>query len=117
MKIVPQKYVSLDWSKRDCELSDELGVSQYRIYYWRKRLKKPRPALWHKRRDGKKNNQIAANYGHLDFENKRDVDLATECGISRERIRQARAYLGKPKSRFHKMGSVGMRVVQANAHP
>lgn len=112
MRFAREKYTSLDWSKQDCVLAEENKTTASMVHQWRKRLGKPRPKLWHKHRLDHRPNKIEKNFGHLDFVNKRDVDLAVEAGVSRERIRQARVYLGKPKSRFHKMGRAQMAMMK-----
>lgn len=96
MNKIPEIYAVMDWSKHDSQLAEEAGTSSNRVRYWRAKLGKPTSPnryrhRWHK-------NFRLKKYGHLDW-SKRDVDLAREVGVSRERIRVVRSLLGHTRYR------------------
>lgn len=97
---------ALDWTKPNCQLHDETGVSNALLCYWRHRLGKRESKLRYAHRAHCRPNKMEKNFGHLDFVNQRDSDLARMTGYTRERIRQARKFMGKPKCwlfRFHRL--------------
>lgn len=54
--------------------------------------------------------QPSADWSSVDWKN-RDVDIARNLGLSRERVRQVRTKLGKPPSPYQRQGDVGRWVI------
>jgi hypothetical protein len=89
------KWHAMDWSKSNVELADELGSAASHISYMRRRIGAPQSPRFHKTRAKLKEPRLA-KWRSWDW-SKRNVVLAGETGLSRERIRQIREMLGVPK--------------------
>ena len=93
-------YSGLDWQKPITALAKETKLSVPCLFMWRKKLGL-RPSStrgnysWNERTKVTREQYLA-----LDWVNKTDSMLAKETNVSRERIRQVRIALGRPKSKW-----------------
>ncbi len=98
-KAIRAYWKSLDWSKQNCVLADEIGRSETLLCHWRKALGKPQPKnKSHHRFDKRwKMSKVpikvaqGANWAKL-----RDYQLVAMWDISRQRVWQLRRTYGKP---------------------
>lgn len=87
------KFKALDWTKSNVDLSRETGYSLGVLSNWRRRLNMPLVNMFTKKVSEE---QLSS----ADWENRRDIDLAREWGVSRERVRQLRAERNSPETVF-----------------
>lgn len=106
-----QQMSALDWTQPNCVIADKTGRSSSTICKWRKNLKKPESLLRWAHRNTQANWE--KQFGHLDFVNNRDVDLARQIGMTRERMRQMRRNMNKPKGRFFGMHGRHIEFIKA----
>ena len=92
------KWDELDWSKPDSELAREVKRSPASVRNYRMRLNKPtvpNALLW------KVHQKVTPEkLASTDWENRRDVDLGREWGVTRERARQIRIEQGAPPCKW-----------------
>lgn len=83
---------ALDWSRNNSLLSRDCGIAAAVIGSYRIRMNKPHPTVY-------SYNTIMTDerLASVDWEMTIDADIARQFGVSRERIRQLRAELNKPK--------------------
>lgn len=86
---------SLDWSKNNSMLSRELGIPQQSISNIRYRLNKPFPT-----KNAYNTKYTQEQLDAVDWEWTKDTEIAKAFGMSRERVRQLRNQLQKPKSKL-----------------
>ena len=85
---------SVDWSQQNRDIAAALHCSDVAVASRRRRLDKPKPALWHKHRDFA---HRIAQWSRLDWR-LTNAKLGRQMGVGKERARQIRQFLGKPKS-------------------
>lgn len=89
-------YSQVDWTKQNCVIARELNSNPSTVALWRRKLKKPAsPHVWQRTVP-----LAIQKYSDLDWQNTRDIDLARQVGLTRERMRQLRITLNKPECIF-----------------
>lgn len=101
---IREKWGNVNWSKSDSTIANETQSNVASVRYWRRRMK-----------EGYNPNfrtydaSLGYHYKIKDFDvidwNLQDVVLAVNHGVSRERIRQLRKVLGKPRAQNYRMPS------------
>ena len=81
----------IDWNKSDIELSGIHNVCNVTVGKWRK-------SLGIKRHHGGKKQDPDTKWNNVDWGNLRDVDIAEQFKLSRERVRQIREKYNFPRS-------------------
>ncbi len=95
---VRESWLGQNWEEQDCALALEIGCSRAIVGRWRKKLGATAPLRkWKHSSHAKSGHHKLAKYESLDWL-KNDSTLARELGLSRERIRQMRILLAKPRS-------------------
>jgi hypothetical protein len=102
-------WLSLDWTKQDAELARELSLSPTVVRSYRRRLNQPRSPRSGQHAEGRKvDMEVVAK---ADWANFRDVDLARQWGITRERVRQLREQLKAPPCRFGRHSPAAVKIL------
>ncbi len=89
-----------DWSQSDTAIAREQKVSVATVHNWRVRLNKPPAPRDYARLPPEQARAPVFDWESINWEQP-DVEIAREVGCTRERARQKRAELGKPKHLFH----------------
>jgi hypothetical protein len=89
----PVDWNSIDWSRQDRDITEELQINPNRVSSTRRRLRKPRPKFWHK---PKTFVAFLERWNKVDWR-QANVALARQMGVSQERVRQIRKSLNKPE--------------------
>lgn len=90
----PVDWSSIDWSRQDRDIAEELQINPNRVSLTRRRLGKPRARFWHK---PKTFPALLERWNQVDWRHA-NVTLSAKIGVSQERVRQIRKLLKKPKS-------------------
>lgn len=94
---------TVDWSEGNSCLARQLGINCTEVYRARMLLNKPAPTKnFIKRKISQE--QLDA----IDWEMTKDIDIANQLGVSRERIRQLRDTLNKPDCKVHRLRSASI---------
>src|ERR1051326_1168800 len=86
-----------DWRMRDCEIADLLGVSQAAVSSRRRAVGAPQSPNRYKHRVRP---SLLTTFKGVDWK-KRDSVIASELGVSRQRVEQVRKLVGAPRSPDH----------------
>lgn len=88
-----------NWAEQNCIIARRFDVTQSLVSSTRKRLGKQQPKNRCKRTGTNRNHEM---WNRLDWK-RQDIDIAEELHLTRERVRQIRKALGKPKAENHHM--------------
>ena len=98
------KWRALDWTKTNVELAEDVGYRNSSPISRARRLLGARqsPHRYQRRAciTDQRKNALLAKWRRWDW-TKQDIELARETGLSKERIRRVRKFLGAPKSPHH----------------
>lgn len=100
-------FEALDWQKNDSLLSKEWKLSSSVIGAYRRRFSKPFPTV-----NAYNTILTGEKWDSVDWAQTKDVDIARQFGVTRERIRQLRAQLGKPDCMVKGLGSKAIEVLR-----
>lgn len=99
-------FEAFDWKKNDSLLSKEWKLSSSVIGSYRRRFNKPYPTV-----NAYNTIVTVEKLDSVDWEQTKDIDIARQFGVSRERVRQLRAQLGKPDCQVSRLGQKAVAVL------